>query len=61
MSKERFSGLATIYSQKDIDIDLESFIKLYGAMPRRKLKLNNILHSDNTFQEDDEAFTSELY
>ena len=61
MTQERLNGLVTLYTQKDIGLDLESIITSFARKHKRRLKLLTILASDEMVPESDDIVTSEVY
>ena len=60
MTTERLNGLATIYTHKYKAIDLGKTINKFSIKNRPRLKLTNILNSNNMDEKDD-AVISEIY
>ena len=61
MSQERLNGLASLFTHRDIEIDVQKVIDLYSVKHKRKLALGNILESDQNPEMNDELITSEVY
>ena len=61
MSQERLNGLASLFTHRDIEIDVQKVIDLYSVKHKRKLALGNILESNQNFEMNDELITSEVY
>ncbi len=61
MSQERLNGLASLFTHRDIEIDVQKVIDLYSVKHKRKLALGNLLESDQNLDMNDELITSEVY
>ena len=61
MSQERLNGLATLYTHKDVNIDVEEVIDRFAATHPRRLSLVNLLGSNQNLNNFDDAIESELY
>ena len=61
MSQERLNGLATIYTHKDINMNIEEVIEKFARENKRRLNLLNILDTDKNTNAKDESVISEIY
>ena len=61
MTQERLNGLASLYTQKDIPVEIDEVITRYGEKHQRQLGLVNILNSNKDLPADDDAVVSEIY
>ena len=61
MTLERLNGLATTYTHRDKKVDIEKVIDNFARKNKRRLKLVNILDTDNNMETIDEAIVSEIY
>ena len=61
MSQSRLNGLASLYTQKDIPVDVNSVINKFSVKHKRRMMLKNILQSDDSLQRSDDIVQSELY
>ena len=61
MTQERLNGLATLYTQRDITVDIDKVIDEFGRQHRRKMSFVNILNTDVNLAQDDDAVLSEIY
>ena len=61
MTQNRLNGLASLYTQKDNPVDVNSVFDKLSVKHKRRMKLKNILQSDGSFQGNDEIVHSELY
>ena len=60
MTQRRLSGLASLYTHKDIDVPVDKVIDRFSQNPRR-MTLVNILDTDKFLPENDKAICSEIY
>ena len=61
MSQERLNGLASLYTHKDIKVDVDHAIDIFGRRHNRRMAMVNILNSDVTLQNEDDVVCSEVY
>ena len=61
MTLERLNCLATTYIHRDKKVDIEKVIGNFERKNKRRLKLVNILDTDNNMETIDEAIVSEIY
>ena len=60
MSQERLNGLVTIYTHKDIKINIDEVIEKFARKNKRKLNMLNILDTDKNINAKDELVISEM-
>ncbi|XP_065069046.1 52 kDa repressor of the inhibitor of the protein kinase-like isoform X1 [Rhopilema esculentum] len=61
MSQDRLNGLASLYTHKDIKINIQEVIETFARKCKRRLSLINLLKSDNDLDSNDESIYSEVY
>ena len=61
MSQERLNGLATLYTHKDVHINVEEVIDRFAVTRPRQLSLVTLLGSNQNLNNFDDAIQSELY
>ena len=61
MTQERLNGLTTLYTHKYIKIDPKDVVMNFSTKHKRKLKLVNILKTDEVFNQQDDIIQSDIY
>ena len=61
MRQDHLNGLATLYTDKSINVSIEESINTFAQKHTRRLSLLNLLASDEHFQKYDDAISSEVY
>ena len=61
MSQDRLNGLATLYTHRDISINVNEIIDLFSRKHERRLTLHNLLNSNYELETNDDVLYSELY
>ena len=61
MSQKRLNGLATLYTHKDIKIEVDEVIDRFAVTHARRLSIVNLLASNQNLDNFDKAIVSELY
>ena len=61
MTQERLNGLATLYTQRDIIVDIVKVIDEFGRKHRRKMSFVNILNTNVSLAQDDDTVLSQIY
>ena len=61
MTEERLNGLASVYTHKDIAVDINNVLDRFAKKTTRRIQLSNILFADKPLPDTDGSVSSEVY